>query len=75
MDFPAFCRCEKLTALPARRNADAGIPKEPDEDAGVSTEFWEVQYSRYYRLWFYLGWPAFTGVLVVFYLMVVKPAI
>jgi len=32
-------------------------------------------YFRYYRWWFYLGWPAFTGVLVVFYLMVVKPAI
>lgn len=32
-------------------------------------------YSRYYRWWFYLGWPAFTGVLVVFYLMVTKPAI
>jgi uncharacterized membrane protein len=32
-------------------------------------------YSRYYRWWFILGWPAFTGVLVVFYLMVVKPAI
>src|SRR5271168_1190596 len=33
-----------------------------------------TMYSRYYRWWFYLGWPAFTGVLVVFYLMVVKPA-
>jgi uncharacterized membrane protein len=32
-------------------------------------------YSRYYRWWFYLGWPALTGVLFVFYLMVVKPAI
>jgi uncharacterized membrane protein len=32
-------------------------------------------YFRYYRWWFYLGWPAFAGVLVVFYLMVVKPAI
>ena len=32
-------------------------------------------YSRYYRWWLYLGWPAFTGVLFVFYLMVVKPAI
>lgn len=31
-------------------------------------------YARYYRWWFYLGWPAFTGVLVVFYLMVMKPA-
>lgn len=32
-------------------------------------------YFRYYRWWFYLGWPAFTGVLIIFYLMVVKPAI
>ena len=34
-----------------------------------------AKYFRYYRWWFYLGWPAFTGVLTVFYLMVVKPAI
>lgn len=32
-------------------------------------------YFRYYRWWFYLGWPGFAGVLAVFYLMVVKPAI
>ena len=32
-------------------------------------------YSRYYRWWFYLGWPAFTGVLFIFYLMVSRPAI
>jgi uncharacterized membrane protein len=32
-------------------------------------------YFRYYRCWFALGWPAFVGVLVVFYLMVAKPAI
>jgi uncharacterized membrane protein len=31
-------------------------------------------YFRYYRWWFYLGWPAFIGVLLVFYLMVAKPA-
>jgi uncharacterized membrane protein len=30
-------------------------------------------YFRYYRRWFGLGWPAFIGVLVIFYLMVVKP--
>lgn len=30
-------------------------------------------YFRYYRWWFYLGWPAFIGVLVIFYLMVAKP--
>jgi uncharacterized membrane protein len=32
-------------------------------------------YFRYYRWWFVLGWPAFIGVLAVFYLMVVKPGI
>ena len=30
-------------------------------------------YQRCYRWWFALGWPAFTGVLVIFYLMVTKP--
>jgi uncharacterized membrane protein len=30
-------------------------------------------YQRYYRSWFALGWPAFIGVLVIFYLMVAKP--
>jgi uncharacterized membrane protein len=34
-----------------------------------------TEYARYYRCWFYLGWPAFIGVLLVFYLMVAKPAI
>lgn len=31
--------------------------------------------QRYYRWWFALGWPAFLGVLVIFYLMVAKPGI
>jgi uncharacterized membrane protein len=31
------------------------------------------QYFRMYRQWFALGWPAFLGVLTVFYLMVRKP--
>lgn len=31
------------------------------------------QYFRFYRWWFALGWPAFLGVLAVFYLMVAKP--
>lgn len=31
------------------------------------------RYFTYYRWWFVLGWPAFIGVLAVFYLMVVKP--
>lgn len=30
-------------------------------------------YSRYYRWWFGLGWPAFASVLAIFWLMVTKP--
>ncbi|WED42668.1 DUF2269 family protein [Legionella cardiaca] len=29
-------------------------------------------YHRLYRIWFLLGWPAFIGVLMIFYLMVIK---
>jgi uncharacterized membrane protein len=32
------------------------------------------EYKKYYRWWFALGWPAFIGVLVIFYLMVAKPS-
>jgi uncharacterized membrane protein len=32
-----------------------------------------VLYASYYRRWLTLGWPAFIGVLVIFYLMVAKP--
>jgi uncharacterized membrane protein len=31
------------------------------------------RYFRFLRYWFLLGWPAFIGVLAVFYLMVLKP--
>jgi uncharacterized membrane protein len=31
-----------------------------------------VVYFRYYRWWFALGWPAFLGVLIIFWLMVSK---
>jgi uncharacterized membrane protein len=34
-----------------------------------------ADYRRYYKLWFALGWPAFIGVLAVFYLMVTKPVL
>jgi uncharacterized membrane protein len=30
-------------------------------------------YFNYFRIWFLLGWPAFVGLLLVFYLMVAKP--
>jgi uncharacterized membrane protein len=32
-----------------------------------------AEYQKYYRWWFALGWPAFIGVLAIFYLMVAKP--
>jgi len=41
-----------------------------EEGAGLP-----AAYFRCYRWWFALGWPAFIGVLVVFYLMVAKPEI
>jgi uncharacterized membrane protein len=31
-------------------------------------------YERLRRTWFLLGWPAFLGLLVVFWLMVAKPS-
>jgi uncharacterized membrane protein len=34
-----------------------------------------LDYRRYYQWWFLLGWPAFTGVLIIFYLMVAKPVL
>ncbi|HXH54257.1 MAG TPA: DUF2269 domain-containing protein [Gammaproteobacteria bacterium] len=30
-------------------------------------------YKRYIKIWFALGWPAFSAVIVIFYLMVFKP--
>ena len=32
-----------------------------------------AMYETYYRRWFALGWPAFIGVLAIFYLMVARP--
>jgi uncharacterized membrane protein len=31
-------------------------------------------YDRLFRTWFLLGWPAFGGLVVVFFLMVLKPS-
>lgn len=35
--------------------------------------FDEARYRRYFRWWFALGWPAFIGLIGVFWLMVAKP--
>lgn len=42
--------------------------------AAASGSILPPAYFRYYRWWFGLGWPAFIGVLVIFYLMVAKPS-
>jgi uncharacterized membrane protein len=34
----------------------------------------EARLRRYFRAWFVLGWPAFLGLVAVFWLMVAKPA-
>ena len=34
----------------------------------------EARLRRYFRWWFALGWPAFVGLVAVFWLMVAKPA-
>lgn len=33
----------------------------------------EAAYGRLFRKWFVLGWPAFGGLVVIFWLMVTKP--
>lgn len=33
-----------------------------------------ARYHRLFRIWFLLGWPAFVGLVGIFFLMVVKPA-
>jgi uncharacterized membrane protein len=35
--------------------------------------FDKASYERLFRVWFVLGWPAFAGVIVIFWLMVNKP--
>lgn len=34
----------------------------------------EALLRRYFRWWFALGWPAFIGLVAVFWLMIAKPA-
>lgn len=31
------------------------------------------RYSKFFRLWFILGWPAFLSLILIFYLMTTKP--
>jgi len=34
-----------------------------------------ARYFRLFRVWFWLGWPAFAGVIAIFALMIWKPAL
>lgn len=48
-------------------------------DLAAEAERYEIplplQYDRLFRLWFWLGWPAFAGVLAIFALMIWKPVL
>ena len=35
--------------------------------------FDRARFDHYFRIWFALGWPAFIGLVAVFWLMVAKP--
>lgn len=41
--------------------------------AMISGDDLPPEYDRYFRIWFWLGWPAFGGLVAVFFLMVAKP--
>jgi uncharacterized membrane protein len=32
-----------------------------------------AEYYKLFKLWFYLGWPAFISLIIIFFLMVFKP--
>ncbi|WP_341757594.1 DUF2269 domain-containing protein [Candidatus Tisiphia endosymbiont of Ditula angustiorana] len=32
-----------------------------------------AQYYKLFNLWFYLGWPAFISLVIIFFLMIFKP--
>jgi uncharacterized membrane protein len=44
-----------------------------EADRVSSIEALPARFHRWFRLWFVLGIPAFTAVVLVFYLMVAKP--
>jgi uncharacterized membrane protein len=56
----AVVRLQIMIADIAHRSVAAGTPLPPE-------------YHRAMRLWFWLGWPAFLGLIGVFWLMVTKP--
>jgi len=43
------------------------------QDAAVNSKPLPEAYRRLYRIWFWLGWPAFAGVIAIFILMIWQP--
>ena len=43
------------------------------EEKAAGAAFDSAAYERLRKVWFLLGWPAFLGLTVVFWLMVTKP--
>lgn len=41
--------------------------------AAAAEEVLPQAYHRLFRLWFVLGWPAFAGVLAIYWLMITRP--
>ena len=42
-------------------------------DAVASGDTLPARYHKLFKLWFAIGWPAFIGLIAIFYLMVAKP--
>jgi uncharacterized membrane protein len=42
-------------------------------DAAINSKPLPDTYRRLFRIWFWLGWPAFAGVIAIFALMVWQP--
>jgi uncharacterized membrane protein len=59
--LPVVWMQSRMRAL-ARQAADAGTPLPPE-------------YHRLFRWWFAFGFPAFTAVLAIFWLMIARPEI
>jgi uncharacterized membrane protein len=59
-DFPVHSACRDRTATELEAQARGAA-------------FDEAACRRQFRRWFVLGWPAFGGLVVVFWLMVAKP--
>lgn len=64
----AFCCWVPVVWLQIRAQRLAQAASDRQEPLGAD-------YYRTMRLWFALGWPAFLGLLAVFWLMIAKPAL